>query len=87
MPDKNEIPEEKIIPQNVGLCVGLKLSEKEKMIYDLIKTGSNINSGELIKRTGFSHATIERAVKKLSDRGYIIRQKKKKNGYWKVVGN
>ncbi len=83
--------EEKIIPQKVGLCEGLneglKLSEKEKMIYDLIKTGSNINSGELIKRTGFSHATIERAVKKLSDRGYIIRQGAKKNGYWKVVAN
>ena len=31
LPDKNEIPEEKIIPQNVGLCEGLKLSEKEKL--------------------------------------------------------
>ena len=83
--------EERIIPQNEGLSEGinegLNLSEKEKMIYDLIKTESNINSSELIKRTGFSHATVERAVKKLSGMGYIIRHGAKKNGYWKIVVN
>ena len=62
---------------------GLNLSEKEKIILGLIQK-QPLTSNEIIQETKYSHATVERAVKKLSDLSLIIREGAKKNGYWKI---
>ena len=67
-----------------GLNEGLNLSESEKIIYDLIKFKKQISSAAIMHETNFSHATVERTVKKLSENGLIQRIGAKKNGFWEV---
>lgn len=76
----------KVIPQwqNEGLNEGLNLSEKETVVYGLIQRQPMI-SNEIIQETEYSHATVERIVKKLSELSLIIREGAKKKGYWKIV--
>lgn len=76
----------KVIPQwqNEGLNEGLNLSEKETVVYGLIQR-QPMTSNEIIQATEYSHATVERIVKKLSELSLIIREGAKKKGYWKIV--
>lgn len=51
----------------------------------MIREKGQLSSKEIIEATGFSHATVERAVKKLSEElSLIIREGSKKTGYWKI---
>ena len=43
---------------------GLNLSEKKKLIYELIKKHKQVTSKFIIETTSFSHATVERTIKK-----------------------
>lgn len=76
----------KVIPQwqNEGLNEGLNLSEKETVVYGLIQR-QPMTSNEIIQEIEYSHATVERIVKKLSELSLIIREGAKKKGYWKIV--
>ncbi len=68
---------------NEGLNEGLNLSDKEKIVYELIAKTDGITSKVLEEKTNFSHATIERAVKKLSEELKLIkREGSKKTGVW-----
>ncbi|MCI7036340.1 MAG: ATP-dependent DNA helicase RecG, partial [Spirochaetia bacterium] len=71
---------------NEGLNEGLKLSDKEQLIFNLIKSSDGITSREIIEKTAFSHATVERATKKLSEEVKIItRDGSKKTGCWRAL--
>lgn len=71
---------------NEGLNEGLNLSDKENKIIELIKEKGQLSSKEIIVTTGFSHATVERAVKRLSEELLLIkREGSKKTGYWKMI--
>ena len=72
----------KVIPQWQN--EGLNLSEKETVVYGLIQR-QPMTSNEIIQETEYSHATVERIVKKLSELSLIIREGAKKKGYWKIV--
>lgn len=54
----------KVIPQWQN--EGLNLSEKETVVYGLIQR-QPMTSNEIIQETEYSHATVERIVKKLSE--------------------
>ncbi len=70
---------------NEGLNEGLNLSDKEQKILSIIKEKGQISSKEIIGTTGFSHATVERAAKRLSEELLLIkREGSKKTGYWKI---
>jgi predicted HTH transcriptional regulator len=65
---------------------GLNLSEKEKIVYELIKKHKQVTSKFIIETTSFSHATVERTIKKLSEELKCIRRNgSKKTGYWEII--
>lgn len=71
---------------NEGLKEGLNLSEKEKIVYELIKKHKQVTSKFIIETTSFSHATVERTIKKLSEELKCIRRNgSKKTGYWEII--
>lgn len=71
---------------NEGLNEGLNLSEKENLVYELIKKHKQVTSKFIIETTSFSHATLERAIKKLSEELRCIRRNgSKKSGYWEIM--
>ena len=71
---------------NEGLNEGLNLSDKENKIIELIKEKGQLSSKEIIETTGFSHDTVERAVKRLSEELLLLkREGSKKTGYWKMI--
>ena len=62
------------------------LSEKEKIVYKLIKKHKQVTSKFIIETTSFSHATVERTIKKLSEELKCIRRNgSKKTGYWEII--
>ena len=71
---------------NEGLNEGLNLSEKAKIVYELIKKHKQVTSKFIIETTSFSHATVERTIKKLSEELKCIRRNgSKKTGYWEII--
>lgn len=63
----------------------LNLSDKEQKILSIIKEKGQISSKEIIETTGFSHATVEKAAKRLSEELLLIRREgSKKTDYWKI---
>jgi ATP-dependent DNA helicase RecG len=70
----------------LGLNEGLNLSEKEKIVYELIKKYKQVTSKFIIETTSFSHATVERAIKKLFEELKCIKRNgSKKTGYWEII--
>ena len=72
------------VNEEVNEDVTKNLSDKERLVYALIKKNPDITNRVLISKTNFAHATIERAVKKLKEKSLIERVGSDKTGYWKV---
>ena len=72
--------------KNDGVNDGVndKLSEKEMLIFGLIKGDPYITALVLTQKTGFARPTVERAIRKLKESGWIERAGADKNGYWKI---
>lgn len=56
------------VNEDVNEGVTKNLSDKERLVYALIKKNPDITNRVLISKTNFAHATIERAVKKLKEK-------------------
>ena len=67
---------------NVGLNVGLNKTEKEVIEHLLLN--ANENAATLSTQIGVATRTVERALKSLQEKGYIVRQGSKRDGYWIV---
>ena len=61
------------------------LSEKERDVLKLIQKRPEITKVELCEKTKFSHATIDRALKKLKEQKVLERVGSDKKGSWKVI--
>ena len=72
------------VNEGVNEDVTKNLSDKERLVYALIKKNPDITNRVLISKTNFAHATIERAVKKLKEKSLIERVGSDKTGHWKV---
>ena len=72
------------VNEDVNEDVTKNLSDKERLVYALIKKNPDITNRVLISKTNFAHATIERAVKKLKEKSLIERVGSDKTGHWKV---
>ena len=67
---------------NEGLNEELNLSEKEKIVLDLMRRNGKITRASLAEKTGFSKATIDRLIQSLKKKGYIKGRTSKKSGDW-----
>ena len=56
----------------------------ENRIMALLSENNKLNQKQISARTGSSIASVQRAMKKLSEQGRIIREGGKRFGYWKV---
>ena len=62
-----------------------KLTKNEQQILRLIISNNQITREEIVNETKLSDRTISRAIKRLQDENFILREGSKKTGYWKVL--
>lgn len=62
-----------------------KLTKNEQQILSLIISNNQITREEIVNETKLSDRTISRAIKRLQDETFILREGSKKTGYWKVL--
>lgn len=62
----------------------IKLSDKERTVFGLIKSDLNISTDQIVGKTGFGRTTVMRAIKVLKEAGLVGRNGSKKTGYWEI---
>lgn len=62
----------------------MNISIVEHMVYDIIKNNDRITKASIAKMIDKSEMTVQRAIKTLIDKEYIIRVGSNKTGYWMV---
>ena len=62
-----------------------KLTKNEQQILSLIIGNNQITREKIVNETKLSDRTISRAIKRLQDENFILREGSKKTGYWKVL--
>ena len=62
----------------------IKLSEKEKEIYDIIVNNKQIKKADIALKVKKSEKTIQRYINSMIEKGYLIRVGSDKDGYWKA---
>lgn len=62
-----------------------ELSTTQLEIIEILLSDSTMTSDEMARRIGISRRSIENNIKKLKERGLLMRHGSKKNGYWEVV--
>lgn len=82
---KNSMSDDTLKVQNDTLNDTLKLSNKECVVFELIKSDLNINTDQIVEKTGFGRATVMRAIKVLKEKGLVDRNGSKKTGSWELV--
>ena len=60
----------------------VKLLEKEKMVYALIRDNPQILRKDIIKQSGYSKNTIDGIIKSLKEKGYIKGRTADRGGSW-----
>lgn len=63
------------------------LSERQKLIMQIISEDSTITRQQLAQRTNISDSTIKREIAQLKELGYIERIGGKTFGHWEIKGN
>jgi predicted HTH transcriptional regulator len=73
--------------QNVGTNVGLNvgLNATEKKVIALILENQESTASEMANAIGVTKRTVERTLKKLQEKGIIVRTGTKKSGQWIVI--
>lgn len=62
-----------------------KLSSIEKKLYQMISTGERHTKKEYAEMIEMSVATVDRAIKKLTEAGLIRRVGANRNGSWEIT--
>ncbi|MCR4847105.1 MAG: Fic family protein [Eubacterium sp.] len=68
---------------NIGNEI-INLTEKEKVVLDIIRSDNHITINDIVNKTGFSRPTVTRAISSLKACRKLDRTGAKKNGYWIV---
>ena len=71
--------------RNYGVNGGVKLSETQNAILNLLKKDSKQTVEQISVILGKSKSTIEKAIRGLKEKGFIERVGSDKSGYWKVI--
>ena len=71
------------VGKNVGLNVGLNVTEK-RVITHLLEN-PEATADNMACAIGVTKRTIERTLKKLQEKGILVRSGAKKNGSWIVI--
>ena len=77
-----------LINDNVGVNkngVGVKLTNTQRKIYELIQANQSINHSEMAKALSVTSKTAERATKALRDFGLLGREGSDKTGRWIIL--
>lgn len=70
---------------NAGVNAGVKLTDTQQRVLELIESETSITQKELAKRLNKNESTIMRAIKKLKELNLIKRIGSDKTGYWKIL--
>ncbi len=62
------------------------LNDDERIIVEIIRLSPKASQKEIVQKTGFSRAKVQRIMKKLVENNVIYREGAKKNGSWKMFG-
>lgn len=62
----------------------LNLTEKERIVLEVIKKNSHIAITDIVDKAGFSRATVTRTINSLKEKQLLERVGAKKNGHWVV---
>ena len=63
---------------------GSNLSETQGKILGLLSQNPKLSAKKIALKTGVSSRNIESNIKKLKERGVLIRHGSPKNGYWEI---
>lgn len=61
------------------------MTEKEKNVYELIKKNNTITAEEISVILDTTARTIRRYIRKLREKGYIIREGSNSSGKWNIL--
>ncbi|MFI3129289.1 MAG: putative DNA binding domain-containing protein [Bacillota bacterium] len=81
---REELGNDTSVGINVGLSVGIKLTETERLVYGMIKSDTNIVTTDIAAGVGKSQRTVERAINQLKKLNVIARDGSKKDGKWEI---
>jgi ATP-dependent DNA helicase RecG len=73
------------VARDVVKDVVKELSERQKVILELMRENDRISAMELSQKVGVTQRTIQREIAKLTEMGCISRIDGRKIGYWKVI--
>ena len=71
--------------EKVGVKVGVKLSPNQQKIISCIQQNKHVSAAELSLILGISKRKIEVNLRKLKEKGILVRIGPDKNGYWEVT--
>lgn len=75
----------KLTGKDVGVNVGVKLTKTEKKVLALISEKEEMTANQMARVVQVTTRTIERALKSLKEKGYLVRRGTDKVGYWEVI--
>ena len=70
---------------DVGVNVGVKLSETERKVLGCIKRNGEFSAEQIAEKIKRDKRTVERTFKSLKKQGIIERNGSDKTGSWKVI--
>ena len=62
-----------------------ELSNTQKKMISLLLEDEWLSAVKIAKQLGLGNRTVEKNMKKLKEKGLLIRHGSPKNGYWEVV--
>lgn len=65
--------------------ITIRLTKTEKAVLDILGTDQTFSKNDIAVRIGKSPATVQRAIKRLTEKGLIKRVGPNKNGYWTII--
>ena len=73
------------LPQNVTENVTENVAEKETKIVELIMQNPFVTTSAMASYLSVTRMTISRIIKKLKEKGIVVRVNGDKGGYWKII--
>ena len=71
--------------QNVGINVGIKMSDTEQRVIECIKKDNKLSAEAIAIKIGVTERTVSRTLKKLKEKQFIMRIGSNKTGFWKII--
>ena len=73
------------LPQNITENVTENVTEKETKIVELIMQNPFVTTSAMASYLSVTRMTISRIIKKLKEKGVVVRVNGDKGGYWKII--